>query len=136
MKTSKSRPSMIAIVAIQVRRQLRHMFRQASLIILNLNSRIIHVSVPADDAGVSAVRDVSIRVTPQRCAHFFLEETGVLRVEWEAVQTAKTGPTLVFSNPISSMVPIIGGFFIGGPVGTPFRSVRNLWMIGSGPIFL
>jgi hypothetical protein len=79
---------------------------------------------------------LSFRVTPQRCAHFFLEETGVLRVEWEAVQTAKAGPTLVFSNPISSMVPIIGGFFIGGPIGTPFRSVRTLSMIGSGPIFL
>jgi hypothetical protein len=80
--------------------------------------------------------EMSLRVTPQRCTHFFVEETRALRVEWEAVQTAKTGPPLVFLNPIASMVPIIGGFFIGGPVGTPFRSVRNLSMIGSGPIFV
>jgi len=44
-----------------------------------------------------------------------------------------TGPALVFPNPFASMVPIMRGFFIGGQIRTPFRSVHNLSMIGSGP---
>jgi hypothetical protein len=55
-----------------------------------------------------------------------------MRIKLAAIQTVKTGPPLVFSNPFASMVPIMRGFFIGGPIGTPFRSVLNLSMIGSG----
>lgn len=40
-----------------------------------------------------------------------------MQVEYALVQTAKTGPALVFSNPSASMVPIICGFFIGGLLG-------------------
>ena len=75
----------------------------------------------------------TLRVTPQRSAHFYLEETGQLRVESAPVQTVKTESALVFPNPFASMVPIMRGFIIGGPSGTPFRSVLNLSMIGSGP---
>jgi transposase len=33
------------------------------------------------------------------------------------------------------MVPILRGLFIGGPSGTPFKSVLPSWLIGSGPSF-
>jgi transposase len=79
---------------------------------------------------------LSLRVTPQRSAHFFLEETGQLRVESGPVQTVKTDPALVFLNPFASMVPVMRGFIIGGPSGTPFRSVLNLSLIGPGPSHL
>jgi hypothetical protein len=39
-----------------------------------------------------------------------------LRVESGPVQTVKTDPALVFSNPFASIVPIICGFIIGSPV--------------------
>ena len=48
------------------------------------------------------------------------------------VQTAKTGAALVSTYPFASMVPIQRGLFIGGPDGTPFRSVHYHRLIGSG----
>jgi hypothetical protein len=73
-----------------------------------------------------------LRVNPQRAAPFNLEETGLRLVELGQVQTIKTGTALVSTDPFASMVPIKRGFFIGGPEGTPFRSVPNHRLIGSG----
>jgi hypothetical protein len=75
---------------------------------------------------------MSLRVNPRRTAPFILEETGLRLVELGNVQTVKTGTPLVSADPFASMVPIKRGFFIGGPKGTPFRSVHNHWLIGSG----
>ncbi len=75
---------------------------------------------------------MSLRVNPQRTALFILEETGLWLVELDQVQTVKTGTPLVSADPFASMVPIKRGFFIGGPEGTPFRSVHNHRLIGSG----
>ena len=75
---------------------------------------------------------VSLRVNPQRGAPFIPEETVLQLVELGQVQTIKTGTALVSTDPFASMVPIKRGFFIGGPEGTPFRSVHNHRLIGSG----
>jgi hypothetical protein len=75
---------------------------------------------------------VSLRVNPQRAALFILEETRLRLVELGQVQTVKTEAPLVSADPFASMVPIKRGFFIGGPEGTPFRSVHNHRLIGSG----
>ena len=75
---------------------------------------------------------MSLRVNPQRVVPFILEETSLRLVELGPVQTVKTGTPLVSADPFASMVPIKRGFFIGGPEGTPFRSVHNHRLIGSG----
>jgi hypothetical protein len=65
-------------------------------------------------------------------APFILEETELELVELGLVQTIKTDDPLVSTDPFPSMVPIKRGLFIGGPEGTPFRSVHNHRLIGSG----
>jgi hypothetical protein len=65
-------------------------------------------------------------------APFILEETGRRLVELGLAQTVKTDVPLVSTDPFPSMVPIKRGLFIGGPKGTPFRSVHNHRLIGSG----
>ena len=65
-------------------------------------------------------------------APFNQEETELWLVKSGQVQTVKTETALVSTDPFASMVPIKRGFFIGGPEGTPFRSVHNHRLIGSG----
>ena len=58
------------------------------------------------------------------------------RIPWQAAikrafDVVAAGFGLVLMSPLSSLVPIVGGFFIGGSLETPFSSVRLSGTIGS-----
>jgi hypothetical protein len=60
---------------------------------------------------------MSLRVNPQRVALFILDETGQMRLESVSVQTVKTGPSLVSSDPFASMVPIMVVYSLAAQMG-------------------